>query len=304
MGAAMTDPEVRVAAEFMAAHAILLLGLAVVMALAALAAVIGAVQLLRRHRDTVRAGFVAALQFARRLGVVEHALARSRPFVPSAYLALHLALGLALTAAATVFLIVVEDVVSGGEMVAFDLAFAHALAAAATPAWQQVFATVSWLGEKEAIAVATLVVAARLAFTHSPLVAAGWIGAQAGGGVLNLALKATFERTRPPFADPELAASSWSFPSGHAMGTFILFGLGCYVLLRDMRSWTLAAVAVTLSLAWCIVMAFSRLYLGVHFASDVAAGVIAGAAWVAVCASAFEVVRRRHGRQHPRAHYG
>ena len=94
-------------------------------------------------------------------------------------------------------------------------------------------------------------------------------------------MKETFERTRPEFADPLLASASWSFPSGHAMGTFILFGLGAYVLLRNVRSWTVAGVVVTLSLLWCLTVAFSRLYLGVHFASDVIAGVVAGAAWVA-----------------------
>jgi membrane-associated phospholipid phosphatase len=147
--------------------------------------------------------------------------------------------------------------------------------------------------KREAIAAAAAIVALLLWRANGALMAVGWIAAQAGGGVLNLALKETFERTRPAFADPLLAASSWSFPSGHAMGTFILFGLGCYVLLRETASWTVAAFVVTLSLAWCIVMAFSRLYLGVHFASDVAAGLIAGVAWVAVCASALEVVRPR-----------
>jgi undecaprenyl-diphosphatase len=126
----------------------------------------------------------------------------------------------------------------------------------------------------------------------------GWVAAHAGGGLLNLTLKRAFERTRPEFADPLLAASSWSFPSGHAMGTFILCGLGCYLVLREMRSWTAAAAVVMLATSWCLIMAFSRLYLGVHFASDVVAGLVAGAAWVAVCVSAFEVVRRRaHGSQ-------
>ena len=110
---------------------------------------------------------------------------------------------------------------------------------------------------------------------------------------MNQVLKETFERTRPEFADPVLAASSWSFPSGHAMGTFILCGMVCYLLVRENRSWTMAAVIVTASASWCVVMAFSRLYLGVHYASDVHAGLLAGVAWVAVCVSALEVLRRR-----------
>jgi undecaprenyl-diphosphatase len=84
-------------------------------------------------------------------------------------------------------------------------------------------------------------------------------------------------------------------PSGHAMGTFILSGMVCYLLLRDIRSWTMAAGVVTASALWCVVMAFSRLYLGVHYASDVVAGLLAGVAWVAVCVSALEVLRRRAG---------
>jgi undecaprenyl-diphosphatase len=189
------------------------------------------------------------------------------------------------------FVVIAEDVVAGGEIAAFDRAFAEALRTSATPQWERFFSWVSWLGKREAIAAAALVVAVHLAATRRFAIAVAWVAAQAGGGVLNLALKETFARTRPSFADPLLAASSWSFPSGHAMGTFILLGLGCYVLLRDVRSWTVAALLVTLSLSWCVVMAFSRLYLGVHFASDVAAGVVAGVAWVAVCASAFEAVR-------------
>ena len=292
----MTQRDLQRVAEFLAMHAVLLLGLVIVAASAAFLVVAGVVRLLGRYRQQVRAGVAFVVRYSRGFEVVDRAIIGSKAVVPSGYLAVHLVLGLAVAAAVSVFVVLAEVVIAGGEIAAFDVAFARALRAEVTTGWARFFAGVSWLGRGEAIAVATVAVAMRLLLTHNSLLAAGWVAAQAGGGVLNVALKQAYERTRPEFADPMLAASSWSFPSGHAMGTFILCGLGCYVLLRDVRSWTVAGVVVTLSLAWCVVMAFSRLYLGVHYASDVVAGTVAGVAWVAVCASAFEMIRRRGAR--------
>jgi membrane-associated phospholipid phosphatase len=183
-------------------------------------------------------------------------------FVPNGSLALHLTLGLALTAAAAIFVILAEEVAAGGPVAAFDVAFARALWNPTTPGWQRSFEVVSWLGSRDVLGVATLVVAAALLLRHRTAIAIAWIGAQAGGGILNMVLKETFERTRPEFADPMLASSSWSFPSGHAMGTFIFCGLGSYLLLREVRLWPTAAIIVTISVIWCMVMSFSRLYLG------------------------------------------
>jgi undecaprenyl-diphosphatase len=195
--------------------------------------------------------------------------------------------------ALAVFATLTEEALAGGEMAAFDLAFARALHDAQSPEWHRVFSVVSWFGTRAALAIATVAAAMVLLVRQQMLLAFGWVTAQAGGGLLNRVLKEIFERTRPEFADPMLAASSWSFPSGHAMGTFILCGVGCYLFLRSNRSWITAAVAVTVAASWCVVMAFSRLYLGVHYASDVVAGLLAGVAWVAVCVSALEVLRRR-----------
>jgi undecaprenyl-diphosphatase len=109
-------------------------------------------------------------------------------------------------------------------------------------------------------------------------------------------LKNAFERTRPEFADAFLLTPSWSFPSGHAMNTFVFCGLGVYVLLRFTRSWTMMGAVVAVAFAWCLVMGFTRLYLGVHFLSDVVAGLIAATAWVAVCVSGIAVALRRSNR--------
>jgi hypothetical protein len=94
-----------------------------------------------------------------------------------------------------------SDVVTGGAFAAFDVAFARALGATVTPPWERLFAAVSWLGEWEVVAAAVLAVAVHLFVSDKPVLATGWLAAQAAGGALNLALKATFERTRPESAD-------------------------------------------------------------------------------------------------------
>jgi undecaprenyl-diphosphatase len=291
----MSEQDAQRAAEWLASHALLLLGLGLVLAAVALAMVVAAVSAFRRHQDAIRAAASALLSRVTQVEFVGRWLGRSRRFTPSGYLALHLALGLAGTAAVVVFVVIAEEVAGRGEIVAFDLAFSQALRDASTPGWQRFFAAFTWFGSGWTIAVATAVVAVRLARTGQGLLAAGWAAAQAGGAILNAVLKETFERTRPAFAEPLLGASGWSFPSGHAMGTFIFVGLGSYLVLRDLRSWTATAVVITAALAWCVAIAFSRLYLGVHFASDVVAGMIAGAAWVSVCISALEAIRTRRG---------
>jgi len=290
----MSDPDVEQAAEFLAAHAVLLLGLGIVVAVVVAGGIIAVVRMLRRLGPVLQPLVATIVTAARDVGILDRAISRSSLLVPSSYLALHLIFGLVVTVAIIAFVAITEEVLGGGEVVAFDLAFARALRASNSAAWEQAFEVVSWLGSVWAIGIVTALVAIVLATSGKRLLAAGWVASQAGGAVLNYALKNVFERTRPEFADAALAASSWSFPSGHAMGTFVLCGLGCYLLIRDRPSWTLAALITAVALSWCLVMGFSRLYLGVHFASDVLAGAVAGAAWVAVCASAFEVIRRRY----------
>lgn len=289
----MPNPEVERAARFFATHAVLLLGAGIVAAGASVAAIVWAARLAGRFRPVAQRSIAALAYRVQEIDIVPGAIRRAHDLLPSAYLAVHLALGFLIAVAVVVFATLAEEALATGEMAAFDAAFAQALHETRTPGWERAFSVVSWFGTREVLAVATAVVAVPLLLRQQILLALGWAAAQAGGGLLNRVLKETFARTRPEFADPGLAGSSWSFPSGHAMGTFIFCGVGCYLLLRANRSWTTAAVVVTASAAWCVLMAFSRLYLGVHYASDVIAGLLAGVAWVAVCISALEVLRRR-----------
>jgi membrane-associated phospholipid phosphatase len=102
-----------------------------------------------------------------------------------------------------------------------------------------------------------------------------------GGKVVETALKAAVHRPRPPYAASALKHYSFSFPSGHAMGSILCYGMLAYTLTalweparRHRRLvWLGAALVVGLVSA-------SRIYLGVHFPTDVAGGLLAGGAWL------------------------
>jgi undecaprenyl-diphosphatase len=220
----------------------------------------------------------------------------------NSYLALHLLLGLVVAAAAAMFVGIAEEIAAGEKLAAFDRAFARALRETTTPGLERFFLTVSWFGTREVLTAATAGVAIVLLAERRPALAALWISAQAGGGLLTVLLKSIFERTRPDVPAAFGTASGWSFPSGHVMGTFIFCGVGAYLLLHRLRSPTAVYAVLSASVIWCAVMGFSRLYLGVHFATDVVAGLVAGSAWVAVCVSGLHIaLHRNEGRSGRRA---
>lgn len=112
------------------------------------------------------------------------------------------------------------------------------------------------------------------------------------GGLLNLAMKSFFERTRPELAEALRHASGYSFPSGHAMGSTVVFGALAYLALRTLPRWRWRAAALALALAIILAIASSRIYLGVHWISDVGAGLAAGLIWIVTTTVAYETFRR------------
>jgi undecaprenyl-diphosphatase len=100
-----------------------------------------------------------------------------------------------------------------------------------------------------------------------------------GGALLTFVLKAVFERARPELFDSGYTASSYSFPSGHATVAVGFYGALTLILayrLRGSARWAVAACGVALVL----LIGFSRLYLGVHYPTDVLAGFLAAPLWL------------------------
>ncbi|HUP65657.1 MAG TPA: phosphatase PAP2 family protein [Thermoanaerobaculia bacterium] len=112
------------------------------------------------------------------------------------------------------------------------------------------------------------------------------------GGLLNLALKSIFERQRPDLSTALRHASGFSFPSGHAMGATIVFGALAYLAVRHYRTWKARSGALAAAAATIAAICVSRIYLGVHWISDIIAGVSSGAVWVLATTLAYEVFRR------------
>ena len=120
-----------------------------------------------------------------------------------------------------------------------------------------------------------------------------------GGQILNVLLKHSFERARPHFAEPLLELSTYSFPSGHAMGATVLYGfLACYAA-RQARSWWGRVLPFALALAMVATVAFSRMYLGVHYLSDVLAAFAEGCGWLAICITGAATFHRRRRARAP-----
>jgi membrane-associated phospholipid phosphatase len=140
-------------------------------------------------------------------------------------------------------------------------------------------------------AIAAYLLARRRHFREAVLMVLAYVGAE----VLSYSLKLAFRRDRPFFTDPLATLSTYSFPSGHATVSVAVYGAVSLVLLRRLtgpaRVVCLAAAVLLVSL-----IGFSRLYLGVHFFSDVLAGFSVGLAWLALCVVVLDLHHRRRSR--------
>ncbi len=111
-----------------------------------------------------------------------------------------------------------------------------------------------------------------------------------GGGLIIMALKRYYQIERPSINE-QIDAIGYSFPSGHAMGSLILYGFIVYLIIRSKLSKAkkISYSAVLISLI--ILIAISRVYLNAHFPSDVIAGQAGGLAWLLACIISLEVVK-------------
>jgi membrane protein DedA with SNARE-associated domain/membrane-associated phospholipid phosphatase len=265
-----------------------------------------------RYRREILGGVTRALE---RLGVgrVTRAIARRYPrswaflgrrFSTVEYLGLHLTIGLLLSLGALwIFASIAEDVVHHDPITQFDIELANAFHSYGSAIVLTVATTVTLAGSPMVIVPLALVVGAILIQRRQWVFLFGWLTALAGGAALDGALKLLFRRPRPVWEDPWAIAQGWSFPSGHAMGSLVTYGMIAYLAVATRRQWSIRVAVIGGMSLLIVLIGLTRLYLGVHYFSDVVGGYAAGAVWLASCISACEVARRR-SRSRAQVHEG
>jgi membrane protein DedA with SNARE-associated domain/membrane-associated phospholipid phosphatase len=114
-----------------------------------------------------------------------------------------------------------------------------------------------------------------------------------GGQLLVMILKISFARQSPSLESEVLF--SWfgfSFPSGHVMGSLVVYGMITYFLILWSKKWVVSTGIVLLVLFIVLLIGFSRIYLGENYLSDVLCGLAGGMVWLSTCLTALELLRR------------
>ena len=178
--------------------------------------------------------------------------------------------------------------VAEGDTFAIDKSIVTGLRTAADtsipigPAWLQRWLTdFTALGGAPVLTLVTVIVVGLLAAMRKFAMATFVAVAIAGGAITSFIIKAIFERPRPEIVPHLVEVSSTSFPSGHAMNSSIVYLTLAVLLARSMESRRVQVYLIGMAIALALTIGFTRVYLGVHWPSDVLAGWTVGAGWAA-----------------------
>ena len=118
------------------------------------------------------------------------------------------------------------------------------------------------------------------------------------GMLLNVLLKNIFQRARPSFEHPLLSLATYSFPSGHTAAATLLYGVVGTYLVCNYRGWR-RLLAVLFAVSMVGLVGLSRMYLGVHYFSDVVAAIASSTGWLAVVFTSVVTWRKRQASRTP-----
>ncbi len=188
-------------------------------------------------------------------------------------------------------IVLTEAVVHHRALAELDGPFRDAVIDHRSGFWTGVMVNASRFGSTPSLIVIVLFTGAWLVWkgrkADSLLVVLG----SAGGLALGPVLKAIVERPRPALSDHVVFVNSWSYPSGHSLNSMVVLGLLTVLAVRERPGAVRRTVLAALGAFLVVVVGFSRVYLGVHWPSDVLAGWLIGVLWLTICFAIAHLVR-------------
>jgi len=192
------------------------------------------------------------------------------------------------------FLGTVQDVLASDQIVAADFRIAHLLAYFRSPELTKIFLWITLLGKWQIIVGTALAVSVILwLWKKRTYTIYLWL-ALGADELFNYLGKLTVHRVRPD--NPVYLENSFSFPSGHAMVSVIFYGFIGYLLIRHLKNWKQKVNVFFICLIVAVAIGFSRLYLGVHYFSDVWGGYLLGLLILAIIVTLYERRRFKKGK--------
>jgi membrane-associated phospholipid phosphatase len=214
------------------------------------------------------------------------------------FLTLSLLLGLTAAIATLIFFGWLSSEVLEGETLHFDEATRAAVHQLASPLLTTIMRGISFTGSTVALGIATTVIVVQFAMRKWGREAKLFAITMIGAGLLNITLKLAFKRPRPvPFFNLT-APETYSFPSGHSLTSACFFGALAAILTARVKSGRLRMIIWVVCTLMFVLIGLSRIYLGVHYTTDVIAGFTAALIWILVVRFVeMELARRKRRKQ-------
>lgn len=196
-----------------------------------------------------------------------------------------LCLGVVVVLAAWLFFGILKDVFNGDPLVQADLAIYHLLQGLRSYPGDMLMVAVTELGDTFMVVSVTVAVVLYLLWSRARHAIIFFLGSVLGASLINTAVKVALHRSRP-IDGLYQGWSNFSFPSGHSTVNMALYGAIAIIILRNTKG-RLAIIAPVMASLAIFGIAFSRLYLGAHWFSDVMGGMAFGTGWIAMLAALY-----------------
>ncbi|OZI58306.1 phosphatase PAP2 family protein [Bordetella genomosp. 4] len=184
--------------------------------------------------------------------------------------------------AGAVFLVIAVAMSLGSPLVRFDSLLAAALGQSMSSSLLWTLSWFTYLGNRNLLALIAVALTVWLLWRREYAQALLCAVVTGGGGLLNMAMKHSFQRIRPEHVHGYVHEVGWSFPSGHASASMAVYGFACYLAVRMVPSrWHRICLVGGATLIAAI--GVSRVLLQVHYLSDVIAGFALSLAWLSLC---------------------